>query len=173
MNGYEVSTMSIFQLQEAAGYVLLVERGDGKVLILGTDNARNRLIAINAASPLEHFVRAFRTAHYAAIVAALKHRYGRWSEDGLGVWFHVDARELVTAIEEFDLATGLRVRAGPWLRVGGRALVKGVGFGQVKSIDARTGGAVIRLEHPVRDLKEVIATPGMVKPHVRLPLDAA
>lgn len=169
MNGYEVSTMSLDHIQEDAGYVLVVERGDGKVLILGTDNARNRLIAINAASPLEHFVRAFRTPHYAAIVAALKHRYGRWSEDGLGVWFHVDARELVVAVEEFDLATGRRVRAGPWLRVGARTLVKGIGFGHVKSIDALTGGARVLLERPFRDLKEVIASPSMLKPHMRAP----
>lgn len=163
----EILNMTLRRLHDLVGYILIVARGDGKVLVLGTDNAPNRLTAINAASPLEHDVRIYRTDHYAKILAALKHRFRAWSEDGLGVWFHLDPSELYAAIDEFDLGTGARVRMGKYLAVGGRAWVKGLGPGTISSLDSRTGAATVRLERPVRDLTQVIATPSMIKPHIR------
>lgn len=166
MDGYEFLNMTLKRIHDLVGYVLVVARGDGKVLVLGTDNARNRLIAINAASPLEHEVRAYRTDHYAVIVDHLRRRFRPLSEDGFGLWFHADPRELFAAIEEYDLATGKRVRLGEHLRVAGRATVKDFGPGTIMSIDER--GAVVKLDRPKGNLTEVIAPRALLKPHLRL-----
>jgi hypothetical protein len=104
--------MALQRIQDHRGYILVVARGDAKVLLLGTDNAPNRLIAINGASPLDHHVNAYRTDHYELIVSRIKRRFRDFSEDGLGVWFHVDPSVMLAAVEEFDLSTGARITHG-------------------------------------------------------------
>lgn len=166
VDGYEILNMTLKRIQDRAGYVLVVARGDGKVLLLGTDNARNRLIAINGASPLEHEVWAFRTDYFREIAAQLRARFDLYSDDAFGLWFHTDPRVLLDAIEEFDLATGRRVRMGELLRVDGRVTVKDFGAGVIRSIDAR--GAVVKLDNPRGGLSQVIAPRSLLKPHVRI-----
>lgn len=153
-------------IRDHLGYVLVIERGDGKVLVLGTDNAPNRLIAINSWSPLEHFLHAFRTDHYAQIVSALQYRFGQWSLDCFGIWFHIDAREILAAIAEFDLETGERKRVG-LLQLQGPVWVKGIGAGTIAHIDATTGGAIVRLREPRGALKQVMAPRRLMKPYLR------
>ncbi len=164
MHGHEILNMTLKRILDHVGYVLIVARGDGKVLVLGTDNARNRLISINAASPLEHFVTAIRTDHYADIVRALKRRFAALAEDGFGLWFHVDPRELRAAIDEFDLATGQRVRDGQYA-VNGRAWVKDLGGGTIAAITER--GCRVRLDRPRGAVREVIAPRSLMKPYLR------
>lgn len=165
MDGYEFLNMTLKRIHDHVGYVLLIARGDGKVLVLGTDNARNRLISINAASPLEHEVYAYRTDYFHEITAQLRRRYQLLSEDGFGLWFHVDPRELAAAIEEFDLESGKRVRIGAALCVGGRATVKDLGPGTITSLNAR--GAVVKLDRPKGRVTEITAPRSLLKPHLR------
>lgn len=156
--------MILQHLTDGAGYVLVVARGDGKVLVLGTDNAANRLIAINAWSPLEHDVFAYRSPHYAHIVASIKRRFSAASEDGFGVWFHADASEICAAIEEFSLATGERMRDGIF-EVNGRVWVKDFGPGEIKAFSDR--GARVQLEQHKGGLREVLVPRSLMKPYLR------
>jgi hypothetical protein len=155
LNGYEFLNMTLKRVHDLVGYVLIVARGDGKVLVLGTDNARNRLIAINACSPLEHDVFVYRTDHFREITQTLQARYKPYSVDGFGLWFELDLSTLRDAIAEFDLGTGQRVRMGPHLRVGGRATVKDMGAGTITAINER--GAVVALDRPKGSVRQVIA----------------
>lgn len=107
-----VLEMMLTRIVDRAGYVLVVGRGGGKTLLLGTCNAGNRLVAINAASPLEHEVRVFRTEHYAAIVQSLRERFRSVAEDGFGLWFDVDACEIVAAVEECAIGSDRWPRTG-------------------------------------------------------------
>lgn len=166
MDGYEILNMTLKRVHDLVGYVLIVARGDGKVLLLGTDNARNRLIAINACSPLEHDVSVYRTDHYRNIVEAVRERHKPYSVDGFGLWFEMDPSTLRAAVEEFDLATGNRTRMGEWLRVGGRATVKNVGPGTIESMNER--GALVTLDRPKGNVRQVIAPRALLKPHFRV-----
>lgn len=165
MNGKDILTMTLTRIQDLVGYVLVVARGDGQVLVLGSDNAPNRLIAINAASPLEHEVSIYRTDHYQTIVDALRVRFRTYSADGFGIWFQMDPSEIRNAVEEFDLATGQRVRMGLWLKVGGRATVKEFGPGTISSMNER--GAVVQLDRPKGNVRQVLAPRVLLKPHLR------
>jgi hypothetical protein len=158
--------MTLKRVHDLVGYVLIVSRGDGKVLVLGTDNARNRLIAINACSPLEHEVFVFRTDHFRAITNALQQRYRPYSIDGFGVWFEMDLSVLLAAVDEFDLGTGLRVRMGLHFCVGGRVTVKDTGSGTIASLNER--GAIVKLDRPKGNVSQVIAPRSLLKPHLRV-----
>lgn len=160
----EILATMLKQLADHIGYVLVVARGDGKVLVLGTDNAPNRLTSINAWSPLEHDVVAYRTRHYARIVAAIKRRFGALSEDGFGLWFHADPREICAAIEEYSLATGERVRDGVF-ELNARVWVKDFGPGEIEGFTDR--GARVTLERHVGGLREVLAPRSLMKPYLR------
>jgi hypothetical protein len=113
------------------GYVLIVGRGDGKTLIIGTDNAGPRLALINGASPLEHNVRAVRTHHYKLITAQLRERFRLFADDAFGHWVHADFSDVVEAAEDFDPISGERIRNGA-LYVGDTGYVSKVGKGIVK-----------------------------------------
>lgn len=157
-------TTALTRVLDLAGYVLIVARGDGKVLVLGTDNAPNRLISINSASPLEHEVLAYRTDHFQKIVDALRRRFGALSVDGLGVWFEADLNAIRCTIAEYDLASGMRVRDGPF-ELYGPVWVKGAGAGTISALTER--GAVVKLRDPKGELREVIAPRSLMKPHLR------
>lgn len=155
---------SNFAVQPGKGYVLVVIRGDGKTLVLGTDNAVNRLHLIHGASSLEHEVRAFRTDHFARIVAAIASQFALLADDAFGSWFHVDGSAIVAAIEEFNLETGERVSAGPF-KVGARAWIKSVGPGVIRRLQHNR--AVVALDDPKGDLREVVAPFRLMKPVLR------
>ena len=112
------------------GYVLVVGRGDGKTLILGTDMAPERLAMINGASPLEHDVRAIRTPHYKLIAAHLRERFRAYADDVFGLWVLADHSAVVEAIEDYDPSSGERIRNGA-LYIGDTGYVRSVGKGLV------------------------------------------
>lgn len=164
MLGNRILAMMLKQLADRVGYVLVVARGDAKVLLLGTDNAPNRLVSINSASPLEHDVFAYATPHYRAIVASLKRRFGALAEDGFGLWFHIDPSEICAAIEEFDLASGVRTRDGIF-ELAGRVWVKDFGPGEIQAFTDR--GARVRLDRHKGGLHEVLSPRSLMKPYLR------
>lgn len=132
-------------IKSEAGHVLVVGRGDCKVLILGTSNAKNRLVAINGASPLEHDVRALETEHYRAIERDLALRFRAYREDGLGQWVTAEFEDVVKALDEYDADTGARKKCGP-LELGERAWVHSVGKGDILgfvTVDATHDGPPI------------------------------
>jgi hypothetical protein len=118
--------MLLQKLNPCAGYVLIVGRGDGKVLILGTPNAGNRLAFINAQSSLEHEVHALETERYREIERDLIERFRAYADDGLGHWVHADYLDVVKAMDEYDADTGRRTRNGS-LAIGDRAYVPALG----------------------------------------------
>lgn len=164
MDGYEFLNMTLRRIQDHVGYVLVVARGDGKTLLLGTDNARNRLALINGASPLEHVVRAYRTDHYAAIARSIASRFRLMSEDGFGLWFLEDPGRLHEAIDEYDLQTGRRMRAG-LLEVGSPAWVKTMGSGVITKLDDHN--VTVRLDQRRGNSDLVFAHRSLVKPYIR------
>lgn len=145
-----------------AGYVLVIGRGDGKTLILGTENAGPRLAMVNGASPLEHQVRAVRTDHFKLIAACLRERFRAFADDCFGLWVAADFTEVAEALEDYDPATGERIRDGA-LYVGDRGYVRAVGKGTVTGFRGgrvllRFGDAVFPV--PRSMVKSVVKVPG-------------
>lgn len=114
------------------GYVLVVGRADGKVLITATDNAPGRLALINGASPLEHEVRAVRTQHYKLLAQHLRERFRNCADDAFGLWVIADYSDVVEALEDYDPATGERLR-NAHLYVGDTGYVRHMGKGEVRA----------------------------------------
>lgn len=166
MDGHEFLNLSVKNICDGQGYVLVVARdGGGRTLLLGTDNAVNRLILINGASPLEHVVRAYRTDHFARIVAEIVQQFGQVSCDAFGAWFHLDANKIHAAIAEYDLATGDRQRVGQIER-GKCVWVRGSGIGTVKSISAK-GELIVDLDEPIGNMARLRVWHWMARPHMR------
>lgn len=130
------------KLNPHAGHILVVGRGDSKVLVLGTANAGNRLSFIGQASPLELDVTALETEHYRVIEADLIARFRAYSDDGYGHWLQAEYGEVLKALSEYDLGNGRRVRSGN-LALGDRAYIPGIGKGQVTGF--LTGAAAARI----------------------------
>jgi hypothetical protein len=164
MDGYEFLNMTLKRIHDQLGYVLVVARGDGKTLLLGTDNARNRLALVNGASPLEHVVSAYRTDHFREIARSVASRFRLVSEDGFGLWFLEDPNRLHEAIAEYDLETGKRIRAG-LLEVGAPAWVKTMGSGVVTKLSDYD--VAVRLDQPRGKSEVVYAHRSLVKPYIR------
>jgi hypothetical protein len=126
----EALRMTLSKLNPHAGHILVVGRGDSKVLVLGTANAGNRLSFISQASPLELDVTALETEHYREIERDLVARFSAYRDDGYGHWLQTEYNCVVAALNEYDLETGARIRSGD-LKIGDRAFVPGIGKGEV------------------------------------------
>lgn len=144
-----------------AGYVLVVGRGDGKTLILGTENAGPRLTLINGASPLEHEVRAVRTEHWERIAHCLRERFRWLADDAFGLWVHADFAEVVEALEDYDPISGERMRFGAIYK-GDIGYVKEHGKGVVRGfrghrVVMKFGEALFLVPHTM--VKTVVRVP--------------
>lgn len=92
-----------------SGYLLALELVEpGAVRVVGTLNPVGRIhVLAGAAGECEFHLHSFRTEHFARILEALRRRFPAHVDDALGVRFDAPAREILCAIAEFDLATGL------------------------------------------------------------------
>lgn len=170
----EAFRMTLSKLNPHAGHILVVGRGDSKVLVLGTANAGNRLGFVAQASPLELDVTALETEHYREIERDLIVRFGAYRDDGYGHWLQAEYGQVVAALNEYDLDTGARIRSGT-LKIGDRVFVPTIGKGEITGFVTGAAAARMGMQSSERvtvfseDAGRFVSAPrAMVKPVLRL-----
>lgn len=131
----EALQVQIRKMNPHAGHVVVLGRGDGKVLILGTANPQVRLHLVIDASPLEHEVCAIESEHFRTIAIDLGKRFRHLADDCYGHWVMAEYSEVIQALGDYDTRTGARWRSGN-VGLGQTVWVTKLGRGEVTEFES-------------------------------------
>lgn len=152
------------KLRPKASHILIVERDDGHTFLKATFNPRTALQTLNGAGMLTHRWQAIDSPHAEEIALRVAGEFEVYRVDAHGPWFIAEYDDVLRTLQDFDIATGKRVRDDRF-QLQQPVQVESVGRGVISAFSGRL--IVVKLDQPRGNVSRVLAPRSLVKPVIR------